>query len=43
MAVSVEIHHTGSVPAERSGILAIIEHALADRHGALALCSRGVN
>jgi hypothetical protein len=33
MAVSVEIHHTGSMPAVRSEIAAIIEHALADRPG----------
>jgi len=33
MAVSVEMHHTGSVPAVRSEIEAIIEHALADRPG----------
>jgi hypothetical protein len=33
MAVSVEMHHTGSVPAVRSEIAAIIEHALADRPG----------
>jgi hypothetical protein len=33
MAVSVEMHHTGCVPAVRSEIGAIIEHALADRPG----------
>jgi hypothetical protein len=33
MAVLVEMHHTGSVPAVRSEISAIIEHALADRPG----------
>jgi hypothetical protein len=33
MAVFVEIHHTGSVPAVRSEIAALIEHALADRPG----------
>jgi hypothetical protein len=33
MAVSVEMHHTGCVPAVRSEIVAIIEHALADRPG----------
>jgi hypothetical protein len=43
MAVSVEIHHTGSVPEVRAEIAVIIGHAPADRHGALALCSRGVN
>ncbi len=33
MAVSVEMHHTGSVPAVRSEIVAIIEHVLSDRPG----------
>jgi len=33
MAVSVEMHHTGCVPAVRSEIVPIIEHALADRPG----------
>lgn len=33
MAVFVEIHHTGSVPAVRSEVAALIEHALADRPG----------
>jgi len=33
MAVMVEMHHTGCVPAVRAEIAAIIEHALADRHG----------
>jgi hypothetical protein len=33
MAVSVEIHHTGSDPGERADIAAHIEHALADRRG----------
>jgi hypothetical protein len=33
MAVSVEMHHTGSVPVVRSEIAAIVEHALADRPG----------
>ena len=33
MAVSVEMHHTGCVPAVRSEIVAIIEHALADQPG----------
>jgi len=33
MAVSVELHHTGSAPAVRSEIVALIEHALADRPG----------
>jgi hypothetical protein len=33
MAVSVEIHHTGSVPAQRAEIASFIEHALADRPG----------
>jgi hypothetical protein len=33
MAVSVEIHHTGSVPAVRSEIAALIEHTLANRPG----------
>jgi hypothetical protein len=43
MAVSVEMHHLGSVPAVRSEISAIIEHALADRPGALAICPQAVN
>jgi hypothetical protein len=30
MAVSVEIHHTGSDPGERAEIAAQIEHTLAD-------------
>jgi hypothetical protein len=33
MAVSVEIHHTGSDPGQRADIAALIEHALADRPG----------
>jgi hypothetical protein len=33
MAVSVEIHHTGSDPGQRAEIAALIEHALADRSG----------
>jgi|ERR1700687_5181235 len=33
MAVSVELHHTGSQPAARAEIMAIIEHALAGRAG----------
>jgi hypothetical protein len=33
MAVSVEMQHTGCVPVVRSEIVAIIEHALADRPG----------
>jgi hypothetical protein len=33
MAVSVEMHHTGSEPGMRAEIAAIIEHALADRLG----------
>lgn len=33
MAVSVEIHHTGSDPGQRAEIQAHIEHALADRSG----------
>ncbi len=33
MAVSVEIHHTGSVSGQRAEIAAQVEHALADRHG----------
>jgi hypothetical protein len=33
MAVSVEMHHTGLVPAVRSETTALIEHALADRPG----------
>ena len=33
MAVSVEMHHTGCVPAMRSEIVAIVEHALVDRPG----------
>lgn len=33
MAVSVEIHHTGSDSGVRAEIAAIIEHALADRTG----------
>jgi len=33
MAVSVEIHHTGSDPGQRAEIAALIEHALADRPG----------
>jgi hypothetical protein len=33
MAVSVEMHHTGCEPGMRAEIVAIIEHALADRLG----------
>jgi hypothetical protein len=33
MAVSVEMHHTGCVPAVRSEIVALIEHVLSDRPG----------
>ena len=33
MAVSVEIHHTGSDAGERAEIAAHIEHALADQPG----------
>lgn len=33
MAVTVEMHHTGSEPGMRAEIAAIIEHALADRQG----------
>jgi len=33
MAVMVEIHHTGTEPGERAEIVAVIEHALADRAG----------
>jgi hypothetical protein len=33
MAVSVEIHHTGSDPGQRADIAALIEHSLADRPG----------
>ena len=33
MAVSVEMHHTGCVRAVRAEIVAVIEHALADRRG----------
>jgi hypothetical protein len=33
MAVLVEMHHTGSQPAVRAEIVALIEHALADRPG----------
>jgi len=33
MAVSVEMYHTGCVTAVRSEIVALIEHALADRPG----------
>jgi len=33
MAVSVEIHHTGSDPGQRAEIRAHIEHALSDRPG----------
>ena len=33
MAAMVEMQHTGCVPAVRSEIVAIIEHALADRPG----------
>src|SRR5450755_1312217 len=33
MAVMIEIHNTGAMPAVRSEIEAIIEHALADRPG----------
>lgn len=33
MAVSVEIHHTGSDPGHREEITAHIEHALADQRG----------
>ncbi len=33
MAVAVEMHNTGCVPAVRSEIVALIEHVLADRPG----------
>jgi hypothetical protein len=33
MAVSVEIHHTGSDPGQRAEIAAHIEHALANQAG----------
>jgi hypothetical protein len=33
MAVTVEMHHTGSVPALRAEVVAVIEHALGDRPG----------
>jgi hypothetical protein len=33
MAVSVEIHHTGSDPGQRAEIAAHIEHAVADERG----------
>ena len=33
MAVVVEVHNTGCLPAVRSEIVAIIEHAFADRPG----------
>jgi len=33
MGVSVEIHHTGSDPAQRAEISAHIEHALTDHPG----------
>jgi hypothetical protein len=33
MAVMVEMHYTGCVPAVRSEIVALIEHVLADRPG----------
>lgn len=33
MAISVEIHHTGSDPGQRADITAQIEHVLADRGG----------
>jgi hypothetical protein len=33
MAISVEIHHTGSDPGQRSEITAHIEHALVDQPG----------
>ena len=33
MAVSVEMHNTGCVPAVRSEIVALIEHVLSDRPG----------
>jgi hypothetical protein len=33
MAVMIEIHNTGTMPAVRSEIAALIEHALADRPG----------
>jgi hypothetical protein len=33
MAVLVEMHHTGCVPAVRSEIVALIEHVLSDRPG----------
>ena len=33
MAVVVEIYHTGSVPAERAEIEAVIGHVLADQPG----------
>ena len=44
MAVSVEMHHTGCVPAVRSEIVALIEHVLSDRPGnwrVLIVGSRG--
>ncbi len=41
MAVSVEIHHTGSDPGERAEIAAQIEHALADRSGDWKVSIRG--
>ena len=33
MAVTVEMHHTGCVPAVRSEIVALIEHVLSDGPG----------
>jgi hypothetical protein len=33
MAVSVEMHNTGCVPAVRSEIVALVEHVLSDRPG----------
>jgi len=33
MSVTVEIYSTGQLPAERSEIIAAVEHALADKSG----------
>ena len=33
MGVSVEMHHTGCMPAVRAEIVAFIEHVIADRPG----------
>lgn len=33
MAVMIEIHNTGKLPAERAEIAATVEHALADKSG----------